>query len=200
MLSLLTRRQLPAQALRESVPVFTGSSTLGSSAITQSGGNLGIGTPTPAFKLQVGAESGDGIMIGNFNDSLGWNGSGASPEYDIRFPTYRDVVSNIVGAKIAAIRTNGCCSALAQGMARVFYRKRRAGQLRGREPYGGYAVVWRQRRNWDLISGCNPRGKRQRKSSPLAVGRLSPLLMGAFRARRTRESPVVATMQNPLMR
>jgi hypothetical protein len=35
------------------VPVFTGSSTLGSSVITQSGGNVGIGTGTPEETLDV---------------------------------------------------------------------------------------------------------------------------------------------------
>jgi hypothetical protein len=37
-----------------SVPVFTGSSTLGNSGITQSGGNVGIGTTNPQDELDLG--------------------------------------------------------------------------------------------------------------------------------------------------
>ena len=76
---------------------------------------VGIGTTTPTAKLQVGVGNNDGIMIGNYNDGLSWNGTGTEPEYAIRFTGYRDVVSNFTGAKIAAKRTNICCSGLSQG-------------------------------------------------------------------------------------
>ena len=39
------------------VPVFTGSATLGNSAITQSSGNVGIGTTTPGYALELGNNS-----------------------------------------------------------------------------------------------------------------------------------------------
>jgi len=84
-------------------------------------GNVGVGTTIPAYKLHVGSGNGDGIMIGNHNDRLGWDGSGAQPELAIRFAGYRDVVSNFTGAKISAIRTNICCSALSQGTELAFY-------------------------------------------------------------------------------
>ncbi len=83
-------------------------------------GNVGIGTLTPNNRLHVGAGNGDGIMIGNFNDQLGWNGSGPAPEYAIRFAGYRDVVNNFTGAKIAAFRTEHCCTGLSQGMGLSF--------------------------------------------------------------------------------
>jgi hypothetical protein len=83
-------------------------------------GNVGIGTTTPSRMLQVGAENNDGILIGNYNDQLGWNGVGAAPQYSIRFAGFRDVVQSFTGAKISAIRTNECCNALAQGTDLAF--------------------------------------------------------------------------------
>jgi hypothetical protein len=83
-------------------------------------GNVGIGIADPAFKLHVSTGNGNGIMIGNYNDQLGWNGTGAAPEYAIRFAGYRDVVANFTGAKIAAARTNICCDGLSQGMELSF--------------------------------------------------------------------------------
>jgi hypothetical protein len=83
-------------------------------------GRLGIGNSSPNNRLHVGAGNNDGIMIGNFNDQMGWDGTGTPPEYSIRFAGYRDVVSNFSGAKIAAIRTNICCSGLSQGMELSF--------------------------------------------------------------------------------
>lgn len=83
--------------------------------------NVGIGKTNPAYKLHVGSGNGDGIMIGNYNDRLGWTGSGTAPELSIRFAGYRDVVSNFTGAKISAERTNLCCSALSQSTELVFY-------------------------------------------------------------------------------
>jgi hypothetical protein len=80
-----------------------------------SNGNFGIGNTAPAYKLHIGVGNGDGILIGNYNDQLGWNGSGTAPETAIRFAGYRDVVGNFTGAKIAAVRTNLCCSGLSQG-------------------------------------------------------------------------------------
>jgi hypothetical protein len=45
------------------VPLFTASSTLGNSAITQSGGNVGIGTTTPNAPLQINSTK--GLIVGN---------------------------------------------------------------------------------------------------------------------------------------
>jgi len=83
-------------------------------------GNVGIGTETPASRFHIGCGNNDGILIGNYNDRLGWDGNGGQPGYHIRFAGYRDVVSNYTGARISAVRTNYCCSALAQGMELVF--------------------------------------------------------------------------------
>lgn len=86
-------------------------------------GNVGIGDFSaidPGYKLHVGAGNGDGILIGKYNDQLGWNGTGTAPELALRFAGYRDVVSNFIGAKIAGIRTNICCSGLSQGMELSF--------------------------------------------------------------------------------
>ncbi|HOY39580.1 MAG TPA: hypothetical protein PLK75_09800 [Bacteroidales bacterium] len=100
---------------------WTGSTTLGTGVTYDNGTNVGIGNYSPAYKLHVGSGNGDGIIIGNYNDRLGWDGSGAQPELAIRFAGYRDVVSNFTGAKISAIRTNICCSALSQGTELAFY-------------------------------------------------------------------------------
>lgn len=84
-------------------------------------GSVGIGNTSPASKLHVGAGNGDGIMIGNYNDKLGWDGTGSGPETSIRFAGYRDVVGNFSAAKISAERTNLCCSGLSQAAELVFY-------------------------------------------------------------------------------
>jgi hypothetical protein len=85
-------------------------------------GRLGLGNQAPVSKLHVGGiASGDGIMIGNYNDQLGWNGSGGLPYFAIRFAGYRDVVSNFTGAMIAGVRTNLCCSGLSQAMDLSFF-------------------------------------------------------------------------------
>jgi hypothetical protein len=84
------------------------------------GGNVGIGNASPSYKLHIGSGNGDGILIGNYNDQLGWNGTGNAPEYSIRFAGYRDVVGSFNGAKIAAVRTNICCSGLSQGVELSF--------------------------------------------------------------------------------
>lgn len=85
-------------------------------------GNTGLGTTSPASKLHVGGiASGNGILIGNYNDRLGWNGSGNLPYFAIRFAGYRDVVNNFTGAMIAGVRTNICCSGLSQGMDLSFF-------------------------------------------------------------------------------
>lgn len=77
-------------------------------------GNVGIKNTNPDKLLHIGAGNNDGILIGNYNDQFGWNGTGTPPENSIRFAGYRDVVSNFTGAKIAAIRSNLCCSGLSQ--------------------------------------------------------------------------------------
>ncbi|MGE0635543.1 MAG: tail fiber domain-containing protein [Bacteroidia bacterium] len=85
-------------------------------------GNMGIGNTAPASKLHVGGiPSGGGILIGNYNDQLGWNGSGGLPYFAIRFAGYRDVVSNFTGAMISGVRTNLCCSGLSQAMDMSFF-------------------------------------------------------------------------------
>ncbi|MBX2902533.1 MAG: tail fiber domain-containing protein [Chitinophagales bacterium] len=85
-------------------------------------GNVGIGTTNPTYKLHVaGIGSGNGVLIGNYNDQLGWNGSGGKPFYAIRFAGYRDVVSNFTGAMISAVRSNLCCSGLSQSMNLSFF-------------------------------------------------------------------------------
>lgn len=79
-------------------------------------GNIGIGTTSPVSKLHLGAGNGDGITIGNPNDSLGNGGT-----YAIKFYGYRDITPNVINAKITAERTNVCCGWLAQGLDLVFY-------------------------------------------------------------------------------
>ncbi len=71
-------------------------------------------------KLNVFADNNEGIMIGRFNDKLGWDGRGEQPGYHIRFAGYRDVVPNFTGAKISALRTNRCCDGKLQGMELAF--------------------------------------------------------------------------------
>lgn len=117
--------QLSAGALSGSgtvnyVAKWTTTSAIGNSQIYDNGTNVGVGTSSPTQKLNVGAGNNDGILIGNYNDQLGWNGTGTAPEYSIRFSGYRDVVSNFIGAKISAIRSNLCCSGLSQGMELSF--------------------------------------------------------------------------------
>ena len=57
-----------------SVPVFTGGATLGSSIITQSNGNIGIGTASPAYKLQVNGAI-QSVVSGSFGLSVTGNSS-----------------------------------------------------------------------------------------------------------------------------
>ncbi len=85
-------------------------------------GNLGIGTTGPVDKLHVAAAEGQGVTIGAPNDAMGFNGGSTS----IKFYGYRDVVSNAIGAKISAERTNLCCGWLSQGTELAFYT---SGQL-----------------------------------------------------------------------
>lgn len=86
-----------------------------------SNGNVGIGTTSPSKKLHIGANNNEGILIGRYNDRLNWSGSGIQPSYHIDFAGYRDIVPDVIGARISAIRTNSCCNALAQGMELAFY-------------------------------------------------------------------------------
>lgn len=79
--------------------------------------NVGVGTTSPAAKLHVAAGEGGGIIIGNPNDNMGNNGGSNS----IMFYGYRDVISNAIGAKISAERTNVCCGWLSQGTELAFY-------------------------------------------------------------------------------
>jgi len=90
-------------------------------------GNVGIGTATPVSRLHIGCGNNEGILIGNYNDKLGWDGTSSQPGYHIRFAGYRDIVSNFTGARISALRTNQCCNALAQGMELVFSVSQGAG-------------------------------------------------------------------------
>lgn len=82
--------------------------------------NVGVGTSFPASKLHIASGNQDGVLIGNYNDQMGWNGTGPAPATAIRFAGYRDVVSNFTGAKIEAFRTDICCSALSQGTGLSF--------------------------------------------------------------------------------
>jgi len=104
--------QFKTQFLNNGNVIFSGNIT------TQ--GNIGIGTETSASRLHIGCGNNEGILIGNYNDKLGWDGSSSQPGYHIRFAGYRDVVSNFTGARISALRTNQCSNALAQGMELVF--------------------------------------------------------------------------------
>ncbi len=81
------------------------------------GNNFGINTTNPSNRLHVGASEGQGIDIGLPDDAMGFNGGSTS----IRFYGYRDVVSNAIGAKISAERTDRCCGWLSQGTELVFY-------------------------------------------------------------------------------
>ncbi len=80
-------------------------------------GNVGIGTVTPENKLQISASENNGITIGRPNDPMGLNGG----SYQLRFYGYRDIVANVISAKISAERTNSCCGWLHQGTDLVFY-------------------------------------------------------------------------------
>lgn len=93
----------------------------GGDMVTFNNGNVGLSTTGPASKLHLALGSGDGILMGNYNDQLGYNGSGALPYYAIRFAGYRDVVSNFTGAMISGVRYNLCCSGLSQAMDLSFF-------------------------------------------------------------------------------
>lgn len=80
-------------------------------------GSLGVGAVSPADRLHVAAAEGEGITIGMPNDAMGLNGGSVA----IKFYGYRDVVSNAIGAKIAAVRTDACCGYLSQGTELAFY-------------------------------------------------------------------------------
>ncbi|MFM1874368.1 MAG: Cyanophage [Bacteroidota bacterium] len=80
-------------------------------------GNVGVGTTAPSGKLHVAAGEGDGIVLGSPNDPMGYNGGSTS----IKFYGYRDVVSNAIGAKISAERTDRCCGYLSQGTELAFH-------------------------------------------------------------------------------
>jgi hypothetical protein len=86
------------------IPLYTGSSTIGNSAITQSGGSIGIGTAAPGTTLQIGAiNSGtDKISLPgwyNFeNVYLGQYGNGDSA---LEFVNHTDL-NDSYGVKLAA--------------------------------------------------------------------------------------------------
>jgi len=87
--------------------------------------NIGIGTTAPAAKLDVAADSENAIRIGK----LGYRGNINVPlgalasQFNIDFTGYRDVNTNQVGARIAALRFNGYVanSALIQKTGLAFY-------------------------------------------------------------------------------
>jgi hypothetical protein len=87
------------------VPIFTGSSTLGNSVITQSSSNVGIGTTVPTTLLQLGAQGTGGNMtqkvslpgVYNFeNVYLGQYGNGDS---GLEFINHTGI-SNSYGVKL----------------------------------------------------------------------------------------------------
>ena len=64
------------------VPLFTGSSTLGNSAITQANGNIGIGVANPTQALQVGGSAG-ALITAYLNDG----GANATGGFSLQSPT-----------------------------------------------------------------------------------------------------------------
>lgn len=96
--------------------------------IQRNTGYVGLGTASPSYKLHIAAGNNDGILVGHYNDRLGWDGTGEQPGYHIRFAGYRDVTSNFTGARISALRTNVCCNGLSTGMELAFYTSPSASQ------------------------------------------------------------------------
>lgn len=76
--------QITGSGTTNNVPKFTGSTTVGDSAITESGGNVGIGTTTPGDKLVVdgGITSGKILFRAAFPDAAikmyRWSGTGSN--------------------------------------------------------------------------------------------------------------------------
>jgi len=98
------------------VPVYTGSSTLGNSVITQSGGNVGIGTTVPWQKLEV---DGGSIYVANGSISLS-AGSGSTYESQLstayNYPyidTYLDSIAGTAYEGRLHFRTNSGGGAMA---------------------------------------------------------------------------------------
>ena len=61
------------------IPIWTGATSLGNSAIFQSGGNVGIGTAKPTAKLESVSSAGDGILgIASGSGNVGVVGTGSS--------------------------------------------------------------------------------------------------------------------------
>ncbi len=95
------------------------STDVGSRHIMTLDGNgfVGIGTTTPTQSLHIAANEGQGIRIGRPDDAMGLDGG----SYAIEFYGYRDVIANVISAKITAERTDDCCSYLSQGTDLAFY-------------------------------------------------------------------------------
>jgi hypothetical protein len=82
------------------VPLFTGSSTIGNSVITQSSGNVGISTTTPTAKLEV---EGGSILLSN-----------SSVLYS-NFSVVSSIVNDIFGVQISNTATGGTDWRVEQG-------------------------------------------------------------------------------------
>ncbi len=87
------------------------------SNIYYNSGNVGIGTTNISNKLEIGASENQGITIGIPNDNMGHDGG----SYSIKFYGHRDILTNTIGAKISADRTNSGSGWLSQGTSLGFY-------------------------------------------------------------------------------
>jgi hypothetical protein len=91
--------------------------TTSGSDLYYSTGKVGIGTSSFTDKLEVAASESEGITIGKPNDDMGRDGG----SYSIKFYGFRDIVHNVISAKITADRTDAGSGWLSQGTSLGFY-------------------------------------------------------------------------------